>query len=171
MAAILTADRIQTVSGSALSTNWPSGMIIGSKCIRNGTRTAMPTTNAYAPLSGTYTKILGSTQSKLVCRLTAFYAGYNSGSCGAYIACDSTKHYGTGYQYDGSWSSTQQTTVVFGQAEFTGIAAGNRTISHGWNTANGSTSDKIGNYFNPNSNDDSRNQQMISSITVFEVVI
>jgi hypothetical protein len=77
--------------------------------------------------------------------------------------------YGMAYQYDGAWSSVNQTTIVFGQAQWTSVAAGSHTMSFGWNTRDGNTNNRPFNNLNPNSSDDSRNQQMVSRIVVYEV--
>jgi hypothetical protein len=171
MARILTIDTIETQSGGVLSSNWPSGMIIGSKIIRNGTRTSVSLGSGATTLfSGTYTKILSGSESKLIIRSSVFGAQYSSGNCGTAHIVNGSYVYGVAYQYDGQWSSTQQTTVCWGQTEHTGVAAGSVTVGWGWNPIGGGAERPFA-IFNPNSSDDVRNTQMISSIFVQEVVI
>lgn len=173
MPRILTADVIQTTDGRTLNTTYPSGTVISSAVIRNGTRTALSNTNMATLFSGTFNKILGASQSYLLVRATVFGAGYNSGNCGVGCYIDSTNNwdYGASYQYDGSWSSTNQITTIIGYHVFNGYAAGSRTIGFGWKCANGSTTDRPFNYFNPNSSDDGRLNQVISSMYVQEIVL
>lgn len=76
--------------------------------------------------------------------------------------------YGCGYQYDGLWG-TSQTTVITGTARWTGAVEGIHNVGFGWNPANSATAERPFTNFNPNYLDDARNQQMISSIVVYEV--
>jgi hypothetical protein len=173
MARILTADVIQTTDGRTLNTTYPSGTVISSAIIRNGTRTALSNTSMATLFSGTFNKVLGANESYLIVRASVFGAGYSSGNCGVGCYIDSTNNwdYGASYQYDGSWSSTNQITTIIGIHVFTGYAAGARTIGFGWKTANGSATDRPFVYFNPNNSDDGRLNQVISSMYVQEVVL
>lgn len=171
MARILTVDRLETVSGSGtLTSNWPSGMIIGAKLIRSSTRTSVSGSSPQTLFSGVYTKILGSSVSKLIIRSSVFGAGYSSGNCGTAHIVNGSYAYGVAYQYDGQWSDTNQTTVCWGQTEHTGIAAGSVTVGWGWNPIGGGA-ERPFKIFNPNSSDDVRNNQMSSSIFVQEVIV
>ena len=170
MARILTVDKIETQSGSVLTSNWPSGMIIGAKLIRSSTRTSISTGSPITLFSGTYVKILGGSASKLIIRSSVFGAGFSSGNCGTGHVVNGDWAYGVAYQYDGAWSDTSQTTVCWGQTEHTGVASGNVTVGWGWNPIGGGA-ERPFKIFNPNSSDDVRNQQMSSSIFVQEVVV
>lgn len=170
MPRILTADTIQTLSGAVLSSNWPSGMVVGGKIIRSDVRTSMPAlSGAYTAFSGVYNKRFGASDSYLVVRSTVFGAGRYSGNCGVGHVCDGNWDFGVGYQYDGAWTDQQSITVI-GHSVFTGIAAGNRTIGWGWNPNDGSTNRPFNN-LNPNSSDDPRNSQMSSVVIVQEVIL
>ena len=173
MARILTADVIQTTDGRRLNTTYPSGTVISSTVIRNGTRTSLSLSALSTLFSGTHNKILGASQSYLLVRATVFGAGYYSGNCGVGCYVDSTNNwnYGASYQYDGSWSATNQITTIIGYHIFKGYDAGVRTIGFGWKCANGSTTDRPFNNFNPNSSDDPRLNQVISTMYVQEIVI
>jgi hypothetical protein len=171
MARILTVDTIETQSGGNLSSNWPSGMIIGSKLIRNATRTSVSNGSGATTLfSGTYTKILGGSASKLIIRSSVFGTQFSSGNCGTGHVVNGDWVYGVAYQYDGQWSSTQQTTVCWGQTEHTGVSSGSVTVGWGWNPIGGGAERPFA-IFNPNNSDDSRNVQKSSCIFVQEVVI
>lgn len=171
MPSILTVDKLETVSGSRLISNFPSGMVIGSAIIRSSARTSISVAQSGILFSGTYTKILGALDSYLIIRSSIFGAQFSSGNCGTGVRVDSTWDYGAAYQYDGAWSGTEQTTVIWGYHVFTGFAAGARTVGFGWNTADGSSNDRPFAILNPNSSDDVRNQQMISSMLVQEITL
>ena len=77
--------------------------------------------------------------------------------------------YGVAYQYDGAWSSTIQTTIIVGHSYWTGVTAGAHTIGFGWKTADAGASNRPFNILNPNSTEESRNQQMVSTIILYEI--
>lgn len=168
------ANKILIPSGQTLTledklayNNLPSGTVIAVNTVRYATRTAasgLPL--GYVYFSGSFTKHLDT--SKIVATCTVFGAGYNNGNNGVGLKLDNTWDYGVAYQYDGAWSATQQTTIIVGQCEWSGFAAGTHTIGFGANAANGAGT-SVFNVINPNSNDDARNQQMVSSIIVYEV--
>jgi hypothetical protein len=151
--------------------NVPAGFIISSTTIRSNTRTAISLAAIGTLFSGTFTKLRSDTV--IIATTTIFGEAFNSGNCGVCLKIDGgTPNYGLCYQYDGGWGAFQ-TTTISGQCQFTGIAAGTRTISAGWHTFNGSASDRPFGFLNPNSStpSESRNQQMVSSIIVYEVQI
>lgn len=151
--------------------NVPAGFIISSATIRSNTRTAISLAAIGTLFSGTFTKLRSDTV--IIATATIFGEAFNSGNCGVCLKIDGgTPNYGLCYQYDGSWGAFQ-TTTISGQCQFTGIAAGTRTISAGWHTFNGSASDRPFGFLNPNSSTPSepRNRQMVSSIIVYEVQV
>lgn len=152
----------------------PTGMPLAINVISSNTRTSISTGFRGICFSGSFTKLRNDT----IIRATAtvFGAGFFSGNCGVGLVLDNGTaierwDYGMAYQYDGAWSSTQQTTMVFGQTQWAGVAAGGHTIAFGWNVASGSsdTNNRPFNFLNPNSSDDVRNNQMVSRIVVYEV--
>lgn len=169
MASVLKVDKLKSRDGTSklILNNMQSGFILGSTIFRYGTRAALSLSGDTTIFGGSFTKQRADTALYATC--TVFGAGYNSGNCGVGMKLDNTWHYGTGYQYDGAWSSTNQITIITGQGYWTGFGAGSHTIYWGWKTANSSTSDRPFNYINPNSSDDSRNQQIVSSIIVYEI--
>jgi len=147
----------------------PSGSVIGMKSIRNSTRTSIGSVAAgYILFSGTFTKQRADTI--IIATCTVFGAQYASGNCAVGLKLDNTWDYGVAYQYDGAWSATLQVTMVTGQCQWTGVSAGSHTMGFGWNPVNGGSGEKPFSIFNPNASDDSRNQQMTSSINVYEVM-
>ena len=172
MPGILKVDSIQLAPGSTVLTlnNMQPGFILSSTAIRNSTRAALSLSSYYVIFSGTFTKLRAD--STIVATCNVFGDGFNSGNCGVGMQIDSTSNwdYGCHYQYDGLWSSTQQTTTISGQCQWTGISAGSHTIGFGWKCANGSTSDRPFDYFNTNAaKGETGNQQMVSSIYVYEI--
>jgi hypothetical protein len=152
--------------------NAPTGMPLAINVISSATRTSVSTSNRTTIISGTFTKLRNDTVIRATS--TVFGAGFFSGNCGVGLVLDfgtanERWDYGMAYQYDGAWSSANQTTMVFGQAQWTSVAAGSHTMSFGWNTRDGNTNNRPFNNLNPNSSDDSRNQQMVSRIVVYEV--
>lgn len=145
------------------------GHIIGVNVIRSSTRTSVGYSASSTIVSGSFTKLRGDTT--LVASCTIYGCQYSSGTCGVGMNIDGSNwDYGSGYQYDGSWSSTGQITIVTGTARWTGITAGSHTVGFGWQPVNGSTGERPFGILNPNSSDESRNQQCVSSITVYEVM-
>jgi hypothetical protein len=143
-----------------------SGAIIAVSAVRSATRTSMPLANSYTGFSGTFTKKRSDTI--IIASATVFGANFSSGNCGVGLFIDGTWDHGAGYQYDGAWP-TSQTTVISATGRWTGISSGTHTMGFGWQHANGDTGRPFV-YLNPHSSDDPRNQQMKSSIIVYEVM-
>ena len=173
MPGILKVNSIQLAPGSSVMTlnNMQPGFILSSTAIRNSTRTALSLSSYSIIFSGSFTKLRAD--STLIATCNVFGDGYNSGNCGVGMQIDSSANwdYGCHYQYDGSWSSTAQTTTISGQCQWTGISAGSHTIGFGWKCANGSATDRPFQNVNPNSSTSAepRNQQMVSTIIVYEI--
>jgi len=173
MALTVAVDQIQPYSSSYLS--WegvPTGMPLAINVISNSTRTSIGNSGNVQIMSGSFTKLRSDTVIRATS--TIFGCQFNSGNCGVGCVIDygntnARWDYGMAYQYDGSWSSTLQTTCVFGHHLWSGITAGTHTMGFGWNPANGSTGEAPFKIFNPNNSDDGRNQQMVSRIVIYEV--
>lgn len=169
MASVLKVDKLKSRDGSSklILNNMQSGFVLGSTIFRNGTRAAVSTAAESTLFGGSFTKQRSDTV--LIATCTVFGCGYYSGNCGVGMKLDNTWHFGTGYQYDGSWSSTLQITIISGQGYWSGFSAGSHTLYWGWKTADGGTGNRPFNIFNPNNSDDGRNQQVVSSMIVYEV--
>lgn len=151
--------------------NVQPGFIISTTKIRSNTRTALSLAAIATMFSGTFIKL--RSDSLIIATATIFGDGFNSGNCGVCLKIDNgSPNYGLVYQYDGGWGAFQ-TTTISGQCQFSGIGAGTRTISAGWHTFNGSASDRPFANLNPNNavSGEPRNQQMVSSIIVYEVQV
>lgn len=146
-----------------------SGAILNISTIRNSTRTSVPNSGATTLFSGSFTKIRAA--STLIAKCTVYGCQYSSGTCGVGMNIDGSNwDYGVAYQYDGAWSATAQITIVIGTSRWTGISAGSHTVGFGFNPINGATAERPFGILNPNNSDDSRNQQTVSSIVVYEVI-
>ena len=148
------------------------GFILSSTMIRSNTRTAISAAGIGTLFSGTFTKLRSDTV--IIATTTIFGEAFSAGNCGVCLKIDGgTPNYGLQYQYDGSWSSTIQTTTISGQCQFTGIAAGTRTMSAGWHTINNEAGNRPFGFLNPSPSTpgETRNQQMVSSIIVYEVQV
>jgi hypothetical protein len=172
MSAELAVDILQTPTGTGKikMTHMPPGFVISSAIIQNSTRTAMSYSAETLAFSGTFVKTRDDTA--IIATCTVFGSQYNSGNCGVGLKFGSYWDFGVAYSYDGSWSSTAQTTIVVGQSYWNQqMSAGSYTVGFGWKTYNGGASERPFNYLNPNSADsDGRNQQFVSSIFVYEVI-
>lgn len=150
--------------------SWAPGLaVIRATMFRDATRRSMPTQGSYVEtnLGGTFTKVRSDTV--IIATSTVFGAGFSAGNCGVGLRMNASSwDHGMAYQYDGQWSTTQQTTPIIGTHRWTGLAAGNHTVYWGWNVVGGGAN-KPFNFLNPDNNDDVRNYQMISSIIVYEV--
>ena len=165
----LAAGSIEAVKLAANGAWTPSKSVVSINVFRDGTRRSMPGQQSYVtPLGGTFTKLRSDTL--LIATCTALGAGFQSGNCGVGLRLDNDSFwdYGIGYQYDGAWSQSYQTTIITGHHSWTGIAAGLHTINFGWNSVNAGA-EKPFHFMNANASDDARNRQMISSIFVYEV--
>ena len=145
-----------------------TGAIIATTIVRTNTRSSVTAVAGSTTLfSGSFTKLRASSQ--LIATCTVFGCGSYSGVCGTAMNIDGTNwDYGSAYQYDNQWQP-QQITPITGTARWSGISAGSHTVGFGWNAIDGSTNRPF-NVFNPNSSDDSRSGQMVSSIFLYEVV-
>ncbi len=159
-----------TAANMASSGSWaPSGAVIRTTAIRNSSgRVTIPGSQTYDIFSGTFTK--ERADSVIIATFHMFGEEYSSGNCGIGMKCDGNWDHGGAYQYNGAWGA-YQTTVVYGIHRWTGIAAGSRSISVGFRTLDGGGGNRPFVYLNPNSStpSDNRNQQIVSSIFVYEV--
>ena len=169
----LKVNTIQLAPGSTAMTmnNMQLGYILSSTAIRNSTRAALSISAYSIIFSGSFTKLRADSTIFATCNV--FGDGFYSGNCGVGMQIDSGSNwdYGCHYQYDGGWGA-YQTTTISGQCQWTGISAGSHTIGFGWRTFNlSSATDRPFTNFNPNNTtpSETRNQQMVSSIFVYEI--
>jgi len=169
MPSILCVDKIQSRDGvtKLLLENMPSGYVLASTIIRSSTRTSVSTAAQSIIFSGSFTKQRADTNLAATC--TVFGSTYYSGNCGVGMRIDASNwDHGCAYQYDGQYGTTQ-TTIIIGQSYWTGVSAGAHTIGFGWRTADGGADNRPFAFLNPNSTEDARNQQMSSTIILYEI--
>jgi hypothetical protein len=141
----------------------------------NGTRTAFSDSASNAFWNITVTKDFGSSISDLV--VYAMLPGYSAYSdwCGIYAhisGSTTTSTDGTAYKdiiYVGGDASNESYCVIVNGKRFESLGAGTHTLTFGWSTRNGSSSDKWCATWNPDSNNDARQHATRSIVQVYEV--
>jgi|SaaInlV_150m_DNA_4_1039716.scaffolds.fasta_scaffold05190_4 hypothetical protein len=139
-----------------------AGKVLQVAALTHSTRVALSLSANYWDSFGTITKI--SATSKLVVSGTFSGQAEHSGSCGVGIRINTLYRYGN-YTY----ATTTNSKNYAINADFGAMAAGVHTVYWGWKTGNGGSTDRPFAVFNPNSTDDSRQQQTTSVIIVTEV--
>ena len=150
---------LPAISGASL-TGITTGKILQVASVEDGTREAFSTSADYWPISVTFTKI--SATSKIIVIASVIGHSASAGLCGTGLKLDSTKKYVGGYSY------STDGVMYSGIADFGVVATGSHTAYWGWDTAN-DTSTKPFSTLNPNSSEEARSQQKVSTILVYEV--
>jgi len=150
---------LPAIDGSNL-TGVSGGKILQVASVEDSTREYFSTSADYWPISVTFTKI--SATSKIIVIASVIGHAGSAGLCGTGLKLDSTKKYVGGYSY------STNGVIYSGMADFGVVATGSHTAYWGWTTANG-TSTKPFSTLNPNSSEESRSQQKVSTILVYEV--
>jgi hypothetical protein len=135
--------------------------------INNSTRTATSLAFNQILFSGSFTKTTSTSNILVTCNVVG--GQYNDGNAGVGFVLDGTTwDWGTAYNYDGVWTNANAIVQVVGTGFFTGVTAGAHTMGWGWRAVNGSNT-RAFNFLNPNSADDGRNGQFISSLIIYEI--
>ena len=150
---------LPAIDGSNL-TGVSGGKILQVASVEDSTRESFSTSADYYPISVAFTKI--SATSKIIVIASVIGHAGSAGLCGTGLKLDSTKKYVGGYSY------STNGVIYSGMADFGVVATGSHTAYWGWTTANG-TSTKPFSTLNPNSSEESRSQQKVSTILVYEV--
>jgi len=153
-------------SGAITSAALPSGSVVAVRTYTNNTRTVLSDSSNTNYWTVTDAKTFGTETKIVVLAHIGAYGDY-SGNLGNYISYDGTRSYSLDFTYTGQ----NQSHTASGQATFTGLSSGNKTLQIGWQTDNNNASDKPFKIFNPNSTEDNRQVQKVSHLTVFEVVV
>ena len=158
----------QFTSGNFPAAYMPAGSVVNITHLSNNTRTVTSSAVTYKPFAFSVTKLLSS--SVLVIEGVIQWLGNGDNSPCAGIAIDNSWNY-TGLQYrtnmTGGYGNANHGCIHINQTR-TGISAGTRTIEFGWNSSNGSAY-RLWQVLNPNSTDDSRNQQTGLQLHVWEI--
>ena len=140
-----------------------AGKVLQITALTNSTRLSLPNSSNYWVSFGTFTKL--SSTSKLVVSGTFSGHASNSGTCGIGLRIDSTYRWGS-YTYEENNGTSKSMAM---NADFGAMGTGSHTMYWGWQTGNGSTTDKPFIVLNPSSSDDARGQQSSSVIIITEV--
>tara|TARA_R110000803_G_scaffold200703_1_gene265213 strand:+ start:1097 stop:1720 length:624 start_codon:yes stop_codon:yes gene_type:complete len=146
---------LPAISGAALT---GVGKVISYSFHTWGTRTSS-TSGAHVVWSVTHTKL--SSTSKLVARVSMIGKGWSNGVSGEYISIDGTQYASICYTYDNAWAPAN--IPIIGTASKV-CDAGSRVVSFGV-----SASGYLATIWNPNSTDDGRNNQKVSTIEILEI--
>ena len=143
----------------------PSGSVVDVRHYTNTTRTASITAGATGTLwTFTDTKLLGS-ESSIIIHANLIGADDYSGAVGTFIEYGGTKAYSIQYTYD----ENAYCKMLTGTSKTTGKSSGSQTVTIGWDAANSSASEKPFVTLNPNSTDDARFHQTVSTLVIQEV--
>jgi len=166
----VTNAKIDTVAATKLTgtvdtSNLPSGTVVAMRHYSNSTRTAMSQTTPNGTIwSFTDTKV-GGTNTDIIVQVNIIGKDDAAGTVGTYIEYDGTKSYSTAYTYE----ATAYNKLLTGSMKATGKTSGSKTVKIGWDVASGVNSYPFV-ILNPNSIDDNRNYQHVSTAIVYEVV-
>jgi hypothetical protein len=164
--ATLGATQITDSSGQALVRS--SGSLINVSTLVYTPQVSISPAGDATLFSVTYNKILSSSASDLVIKLDCRGCGPYSGVCGTYLSVAGVRNYSYSYLY----SNGSEMTMLHGIANWTGVAAGNNTITVGWYAYTGGTGEAPFSILNPNAGQtDSRFRDQDSTITVWEYKI
>jgi len=152
---------LPAISGASL-TGITTGQVLQVAVVEDSTREVFSTSADYYPVSGAFTKISGT--SKIIAVANIIGHAASAGLCGTGLKLDSTK------KYVGGYSDSTSGVLCSGMADFGVVASGSHTIYWGWTTANASAT-KPFSVLNPNSSEEARSQQKVSTILVYEVEV
>lgn len=167
--------------GTLTAHNLPKQMVINTFVIHNNTQATLSAANhGTTTVEGTYVKKLDDTH--LYVNAVVWGHGWTSVGVGTcffwYPGTDDYntrsnqssmfRDFGANLQHTGSWD--QASVPIFGICKIKNLKAGNCRIGVGWQNKNRDT-DYPFSRVNPNSSQDSRNQQEESQITIYEVVV
>ena len=164
-----TANNLGTVTAGNISNSaivYPTGHQVNMKHYTNGTRTTSCACSQGDFWTVTYTKLLAGT--KLLVYVGVPIHGCSNGTSGEYITIGGTQYGSFSYAYGAMSGWDNGTEMMNGMAEKTGQGAGSVAIGWGCSTSAGGNLVYV---INPNSTDESRNQQKVSTITVWEVMV
>ena len=172
MASILKVDTIKHKDGTTaltLDSNGvikptASGQVVAVRHYSNSTRSALSNSNNGTLWTFTDTKLFG-TETDIIVQVNLIGKDDASGVMGTYIEYGGSRSYSISYTYE----VTAYNKIMTGSSKATGISSGNNTVTIGWNTAD-SASSKPFQVLNPNSTDDTRNHQHVSTATVYEIM-
>ena len=155
--------------------NYPKGTILNASFYENSTRTSISNSNSTVLWSFSVTKLFSASSSDLHLYFRMPGDDYVSDNVGIYahIANSTTTTTdGTAYKdlaYLQSADASSQQIILCKGKVFESLDAGSHTLSIGWNTRDGSTSNRPFKIWNPSSSDDARQHVSSSTAVVYEI--
>ena len=160
-----TGNAAMTVANNGAIKPTASGSVVAIRHYSNNTRAATTQGSPNGTLwSFTDTKLYGS-ESNIIIHANLIGWDDASGTIGMYIEYAGTKSYSMMYTYE----VNPYAKMLTGTSNTTGKSAGSQTVNIGWNAANGANSYPFVT-LNPNSTDDARLHQTVSTAIVYEVI-
>jgi len=163
-----TAGNVLTSNGTTWTSATPAvptQKVINVQTVTNSTRASLPTTGSTPVTLTTFTYNKQSASSSLIFIITIPVWGSYSGTCASDLTYGSSSAFGSLYYV---FSGQGFVNPMQGQATLTGYTTtGSQTLTVRYYAADNATS-KPGSIVNPNSSDDSRNIQNVSTVTVIE---
>ena len=153
-----------TINSSGIIKPSHSGAVVAMRHYSNSTRSSLSNSNDGTLWTFTDTKLFG-TETDIIVYVNLIGKDDASGVMGTYIEYGGSRSYSISYTYD----TTAYNKMMTGSSKATGIGSGSNTVTIGWNTAD-SASSKPFQVLNPNSTDDTRNHQHVSTAIVYEVI-
>tara|TARA_Y100000592_G_scaffold55179_1_gene86854 strand:+ start:1923 stop:2444 length:522 start_codon:yes stop_codon:yes gene_type:complete len=157
-----------------------SDKLVKVTTFRNNTRTALNDSSSRVIWSANFTKEYDANTSWILMEGMLPGANNYSDQCGVYAMLDgantnndSPRYHGihySGANADHGWARFIMYVhrIIDNSDSTQELSAGSRTWSVGWHTRNGASGDKPFEVWNPNSSDDSRNQQYGSLMSIYE---
>ena len=157
-----------------------SDKLVKVTTFRNNTRTALNDASSRVIWSGNFTKEYDANTSWILMEGMLPGANNYSDQCGVYAMLDGAntnldtpRHHGihySGANADTGWARFIMYVhrIIDNADSAQELGAGSRTWTVGWRTRSGSSGDKPFEVWNPNSSDDSRNQQYGSLMSIYE---
>ena len=141
----------------------PSGSVVDVRHYTNSTRASVASGTSGTLWTFTDTKSLG-TESSIIIHANLIGFDDSSGAVGAYIEYGGTKSYSIQFTYD----ENSYCKLLTGTSKITGKSSGSQTVTIGWDVGGGSSGSPFV-YLNPNSTDESRLYQTVSTLVIQEV--
>ena len=160
-----TAGNVLTSNGTVWTSAAATSKVINVETVTNSTRASLSSTGSTPVTLTTFTYNKQSASSSLIFIVMIPMDGSNSGTCAANLTYGSSSAFGSLYF---AFTGESFVQVMQGQATLTGYTTtGSQTLTARYFTGDGS-SGRPADTVNPNSSDDSRMIQTVSTVTVIE---
>ena len=147
------------------SSSMPVGSVVDVRHYTNSTRASVSAGTSGTLWTFTDTKSLG-TETSIIIHANLIGADDYSGAVGTFIEYGGTKAYSIQYTYEGN----AYCKMLTGTSKTTGKSSGSQTVTIGWDVASGSSGSPFVT-LNPNSTDDARFHQTVSTLVIYEIKV